>query len=188
MKVEALTELEQLDQTGAIDLYYGDATGISQTGYVPYAWQFREENLSIPVSQGKQLNCFALIRRNNDCYFATTKQAITAAYVLEQLDQFSFRLDKPTVVVLDQARVHTASKIKERLPVWQKRGLYVFYLPTYSPHLNITEILWRFLKYYWLKPADYQSADSLFYAAKQALTAFGRELNITFGTFEYALN
>ena len=194
LKVEALTELEHLDQAGHIDLYYGDATGVSQTGYVPYAWQFRDEDLSIPVTKGKQLNCFALVKRTaerpstNDCYFNTTKQTITAAYVLEQLDAFSFKLNKPTVVVLDQARVHTARKIKERLPVWQRRGLYVFYLPTYSPHLNIAEILWRFLKYYWLKPSDYESADRLFYTVKQALSAFGQELTIAFRPFNYTPN
>lgn len=180
--------LEQLAQSGAIDLFYGDATGVSQTGYVPYAWQFREERVSIPVVRGKTLNCFGLVSRDNRGHFATTEDSITATYILEYLDRFSFTVFKPTVVVLDQARVHTAKKIKERLLIWQQRGLYVFYLPTYSPHLNIAEIVWRFLKYVWLKPEDYVSADTLFYAVTQALATFGSELEIAFSPFAHAQN
>ena len=56
--------------------------------------------------------------------------------------------------LLDNARVHTKA-VKERWPVWQERGLFVFFLPTYSPHLNIVEVLWRKLKYEWLRPDDY---------------------------------
>ncbi len=175
-------------QAEVIDLYYGDATGVSQTGYVPYAWQFSDERVSIPVVRGKSLNCFGLVGRDNRAYFATTQQSITSAYILEHLDRFSFMVRRPTVVVLDQAPVHTAKKIKERLAIWQNRGLYVFYLPTYSPHLNIAEIVWRFLKYFWLKPEDYESADSLFYAVTQALNAFGEDLRIAFSPFEFVHN
>jgi len=67
-------------------------------------------------------------------------------------------------VVLDNARVHTARKIKELFEIWNDRGLFIFYLPPYSPHLNIIGRLWKGLKEGWLKPSDYQSADNLFYA------------------------
>lgn len=183
-----MSALEYLARAETIDLYYGDATGVSQTGYVPYAWQFSDETVSIPVVRGKTLNCFGLISRDNRSYFATTASPITSGYVLEQLDRFSFMLARPTVVVLDQAPVHRAKKIKERLSLWQKRGLYVFYLPAYSPQLNIAEIVWRFLKYMWLKPGDYASADGLFYAVTQALSAFGGDLKIAFRPFSHVQN
>ncbi|WP_407654637.1 transposase [Arcicella aquatica] len=38
---------------------------------------------------------------------------------------------------------------------WQKRGLYIFYLSQYSPHLNIIERLWQELKAKRIKPEDY---------------------------------
>jgi transposase len=89
-------------------------------------------------------------------------------------------LKKQTVVVLDNARVHTSKKIKERLPYWQQRGLYIFYLPPYSPHLNIIERLWLELKARWLRPQDYKTAQSLFLATTLALGSVGKELNINF--------
>ncbi|WP_156148673.1 transposase [Bacteroides intestinalis] len=29
------------------------------------------------------------------------------------------------------------------MPFWQKRGFFLFYLPPYSPHLNIAETIWE---------------------------------------------
>lgn len=103
--------------------------------------------------------------------------------MLEELEALSCRLSKPTVIVLDNANVHKAKIIKERLAIWQERGLYLYYLPPYSPHLNIIERLWKELKGRWLRPSDYQSAETLFYAVHVALAAVGTELFIDFGPF-----
>lgn len=152
-------------------------------GYVPYGWQFKDETVSIQVSKGKGLNCFALISRDNRTKFTTTEKNITAEFIVEQLDRFSFQLTKPTVIVLDNARVHTADKVRQQLNVWQDRGLFLFYLPPYSPHLNIAERLWKELKARWLRPRDYQTEDHLFLAVKLALAAVGNELYINFSEF-----
>jgi transposase len=60
----------------------------------------------------------------------------------------------------------------------------VFYLPPYSPHLNIIERLWKELKARWLRASDYQSAEQLFYAAELALSAVGKTLRINFASFK----
>jgi transposase len=65
-------------------------------------------------------------------------------------------------------------------PLWEKRELFLFYLPPYSPHLNIVETLWRILKGKWLRPVDYVSTDSLFYATNRALAAIGKDLFIKY--------
>lgn len=83
-------------------------------------------------------------------------------------------------MVLDNARIHTAHKVKQRLEIWQKRGLYIFYLPPYSPHLNIIERLWKEIKQGWIKPSDYLSADNLFYAIDRICATVGKQLFINF--------
>jgi len=50
--------------------------------------------------------------------------------------------------------------VKERGALWQKRGLFMFFLPPYNSHLNIAEILWRNLKYEWLCPGDYADKET----------------------------
>ncbi len=108
---------------------------------------------------------------------------MTAHFIVEHLDSFSSIIQKPTVVVLDNAKIHTARQVKERLAYWQARGLYLFYLPPYSPHLNICERVWKELKARWLKAQDYLSAESLFYTLSLALAAIGKDLFINFSDF-----
>lgn len=103
--------------------------------------------------------------------------------MIDFLDQLSFSIKKVTVIVLDNAPIHTARKIKERLLYWQKRGLFIFYLPPYSPHLNIIERLWKELKARWLKPDDYNSFDDLRYATFNCLQQVGQKYNINFGKY-----
>jgi transposase len=89
-------------------------------------------------------------------------------------------------VVVDNAWVHRARVIKERIAAWQQRGLYLFYLPRYSPHLNIVETLWRKLKYEWLRASDYETRETLSYGVRQALKAVGESLFIQFSGFTHS--
>ncbi len=186
-KVDILRELENLSEQEIIDLYYSDESKVSLTPCVPYGWQFPDEEVFMPTQKGAGLNCFALLKRNNECLIETTTENINSQFVFERLEELSTKLKKLTVVVLDNARIHTSNLIKERLAVWQARGLYLFYLPRYSPHLNIVEILWRKLKYEWLSPGDYQAKENLFYQIRLALKAVGQSLLIKFSKFRLTL-
>ncbi|CAA9424647.1 MAG: hypothetical protein AVDCRST_MAG74-3243 [uncultured Pyrinomonadaceae bacterium] len=139
------------------------------------------------ASIGKGINCFALLSRDNQTRVETTENAISARFIFEQFESLSFSLSRLTVVVLDNAPSHRARIIKEQIKIWQRRGLFLFYLPRYSPHLNIVETLWRKLKYEWLAPLDYQSKDSLCYAVRLALKSVGTSLHINFSSFNFSL-
>ncbi|MBA2734416.1 MAG: IS630 family transposase [Acidobacteria bacterium] len=187
LKREILGELESLSEDRKIDLYYADEASVSLTPCVPYAWQFKDEEVSMPSEQGKGVNCFALLSRDNRAVIETTTEMMTSQFLFEQIERFSVGLQKLSVIVLDNAAVHRARIIKERLAVWQQRGLFLFYLPRYSPHLNIVETLWRKLKYEWLTAKDYQTRDTLCYAVRLALRAVGESLRINFSSFNLSL-
>ena len=183
LRAACLAKLERLSEQGRLDLFYGDESGVSLEPCVPYAWQFPGERVSMPAAKGGSLNCFALLARDNRCLTQTTPEAITGDFVATLLDQFSLCLSKPTVVVLDNAPIHHGRAVRQRRDAWQERGLFVFYLPTYSPHLNIAEVLWRKLKYEWLRAEDYADAPTLHYQVWLALKAVGRSLTINFSPF-----
>lgn len=183
LRAACLAELERLSEQGRVDLFYGDESGVSLEPCVPYAWQFADEQVSMPAARGGGVNCFALLARDNRRLTQTTPEAITSGFVAEQLDRFSFTLSKPTVVVLDNAPIHHGRAVRQRRDAWQGRGLFVFYLPTYSPHLNIAEILWRKLKYEWLRAEDYADAPTLHHQTWLALKAVGESLRINFSPF-----
>jgi transposase len=163
-----------------IDLYYADESRVCLEPCVPYGWQFPDEDVFMPSAKGKGLNCFGLLSRTNKLMFSTTTQNITSSFVFEYLERLSFMLKKPTVIVLDNASVHTAKIIRQQRKVWEERGLTLFYLPPHSPQLNLIEILWKMLKYYWLSPEDYVEEQLLFYQTNLALAAVGSSLNINF--------
>jgi transposase len=150
---------------------------------VPYGWQFPGEDVFIASSKGPRLNCFGLISRSNECYWATTTESIDSAFIVEQFEGLSFGIKRPTFLVLDCARIHTSQRVKERIDYWQQRGLYLWLLPSYSPHLNLAETLWRKLKTEWLAVEDYLEQDRLFYATNRCLASVGTHLTINFSKF-----
>jgi hypothetical protein len=127
-------------------LYYGDETHVCSEGYVPHRWQFPYEKVYILSEKAYRLNCFGFTNRQNIYCWKTTESQIDTQFVLEYPEDFSFQIKKKTFVVPDNARLHKAKSIRERIPYWQKRGLYIFFLPPYSPHMNIAETVWRKLK------------------------------------------
>jgi transposase len=54
---------------------------------------------------------------------------------------------------------------------WAQRDLYLFDLPTYSPELNLIEIVWRFMKYEWIDITVYKSWKSLVNHVEEMLIA-----------------
>jgi transposase len=172
-----------MSEEGKIDLYYGDETHVCSEGYVSYGWQFPDEEVCILSEKAYKLNCFGFINRQNQCRWKITESNIDAQFVMEYLEDFSFQISKKTFVVPDNARVHKAKTIQERIPYWRKRGLYIFFLPPYSPHLNIAETIWRKMKKEWLNPEDYLYKDTLFYAVNRCMACLGQGLKIKFSHF-----
>lgn len=182
VRCECLNEWETLSQQQQIDVFYGDESGVSLFPCIPYGWQFPGERVTTPSTHGGQLNCFALLARDNDCFFRTTEASITADWLGEQLDIFSVSLKRLTVVVLDNAPLHR-KMVKDRGSLWEERGLFIGFLPPYSPQLNIVETLWKKLKYEWLQAKDYACKETLHAAVRQALGEVGKSLRIAFKPF-----
>ncbi|NET38481.1 MAG: IS630 family transposase, partial [Cyanothece sp. SIO1E1] len=95
-------------------------------------------------------------------------------------DTFFPKVDKRTVIVMDQASIHTSHAILDKREEWQERHIEIFALPSYSPQLNLIEILWRFIKYEWLEVSAYQCWRSLVNHVENVLREFGDKYVINF--------
>jgi hypothetical protein len=105
----------------------------------------------------KKLNLFGIFSVENIAVTYQTKANINSEFLIRSIDDFCKYLEKPTVLVLDNATVHRSNLFQEQIVRWQEKDLYIFFLPKYSPHLNKAETYWRKAKYEWLKPSDYAS-------------------------------
>ena len=129
-----------------------------------------------------------ILYRDNQLHFKTTTQTINTAFIIVFFDEFVLKIQKPTVMILDNAKIHQSKAFKIRCEYWQARGLFFVHLPPYSPHLNraanrIIEKCWHKLKQRWISIEDYYSFETLTYAVQLALMAVGRELFISFSPF-----
>ena len=105
---------------------------------------------------------------------------MTSEYVIEQLERFAAQLIKLTVVVFDNAPIHRTKEFARRMSGWSERGLFIFYLPKASPHLNKAETFWRKAKYEWLKPTDYASFAKYKRKIKEIFNGIGLQYKVNF--------
>ena len=106
--------------------------------------------------------------------------SIDTSVIIECFDQFRAQIDKRSSVLLDNAPMHRSKAFMQRMPQWVRKGFMIKYLPSYAPELNLIEILWRFIKYYWLPFSAYASFSCLCKAVEDILTRFGTDYTINF--------
>lgn len=84
-----------------------------------------------------------------------------------------------TVVVLDNATFHRAKDVQAKRNIWEAQGLYLSYLPSYCPQLNLIEGVWRRLKGFLMPRRYYNSLADLREALLAALALF-KAVNLQF--------
>jgi len=177
---EEITALHEQEAAGEVGLYYFDESGFSLTPDVPYAWQAVGETIEISSRRSKRLNVLGFCNKQQDFHATTVQGYVDSEIVIACFDQFCDTINKKTIVVVDNASMHTSSKFKGKLGEWEENGLIVKYLPTYSPELNLIEIVWRLIKYNWLPLSAYLSFKNLKSELQQVLDGIGSEYQINF--------
>ncbi|MBD2386154.1 transposase [Cylindrospermum sp. FACHB-282] len=82
-------------------------------------------------------------------------QAQTAAHRLLETGQI-------TVIIHDNASVHKSYLARQQHQRWQQQGLYVFFLPPYSPQMNrIEDVHQRFGLFHRAQIRQHQLRDDL---------------------------
>jgi len=94
------------------------------------------------------------------------------AYLRERLPA----ADVPRVVVLDNAGIHTSKVVKAARPGLAARGIYLYYLPAYSPELNRIEPVFKQVKHHDIPVRSYTSKADLRQAVEAGFDAFRQRL------------
>jgi len=146
-------------------------------------WQPHGQTIGLPTqAHNKRINAVGFWREtDNTLHFHTHLGRLGAVEFIEAVESKLLPyLQKPTVLVLDNARPHHSHLVKERLKQWRKQGLRLFFLPPYSPHLNPIEILWRQVKHRWLSPVAYLNFQSLCEQVTNVLRQVGSKYRISY--------
>jgi len=174
--------MEQRRIQGEVEILYFDGSGFCLTPSLAYAWQHTGTCIEIPATgnHGKRLNVLAFMSKNNELTPYCFNGPIDSAAVIGCFDKISNCLTKKTFVIIDNAPVHRSKAFIGNLIKWHKCGLIPKFLPSYSPELNLIEILWRKIKYEWLPFTSYLNFDTLKKAVENILKGFGSEYVIKF--------
>lgn len=176
-----INQLHTSESHGECDVWYFDASGFCLTPSIPYAWQPSGSVIEVQTSaHNRRLNVLGFLTRHNALVPYVIEGCIDTAVVIECFEQFSQQLNKRAYVFLDNASVQKSRAFIRHIPQWVKRGLILKYLPPYSPELNLIEILWRFMKYYWIPFSAYMSLQALLQAIEDILQRFGTDYTIAF--------
>lgn len=161
-------------------MFFTDESGFNLTPTIPYGWQTIGEQRTIRSSKGRVANVYGLLSRMGKLMVYSTDENINSQFIIECIDEVAQTIKRPTVLVLDNAPWHKAHKLLNKQKQWMEKELYLFFLPTYSPHLNLIETLWRKMKYRWLKPEDYLSAKKMKQAIVNIIQLYDQQFCINF--------
>ena len=116
-------------------------------------------------------------KRDNQFESFVFEGRVDTSVVVACFDEFVNRIDqdKKTFVIVDNAPTHTSLEFEEKIEQWKNKGLFVKFLSSYSPELNLIEILWRKIKYEWMPLSAYQSYTKLKEALFDILKNIGKE-------------
>lgn len=67
-----------------------------------------------------------------------------------------------------------------KIAEWKQLDLLIYFLPPYYPELNLIEILWRQIKYYWLPFDAFSDFQNLKESLSNALKQIGTKGQIKF--------
>ena len=166
-----------------LDIVYFDATGFDLVPSVPGAKQGvgRKNTICVPSVQSSRINVLGFLNKtNHELTPFVIEATVNTDVIVAAFDAFSKQIHNPTLVVMDNASIHTSHHFLDQIENWQEKGLFPYFLPTYSPELNAIEILWRKIKYEWLPFSAYESFNKLQEAVDEVLIHFGSKYLIIF--------
>jgi putative transposase len=175
-----LENLKAKATAGRLKLYYLDECGFAPTLPTGSSWTLPGERklVEYEAPQGRRVNALAAYRPYDR---VPRLDVFTAERTWRAYDLLGFLgalpwSKVPRVVVLDNAGLHTSKIIRAVRADLARRGIYLYFLPPYSPELNEIEPVFRQVKYHEMPQRSYTTRLGLREAVEAAFTGYGRRL------------
>jgi putative transposase len=175
-----LENLKAKAAAGELVLYYLDECGFSPTLPVGYSWSLPRQRKLIryEAPQGRRVNALAAYRPFGR---SPRLEVFTAERTWDSYDLLGFLKalpwsKVPRVVVLDNASIHTSHVIRQARHRLTRLGIYLYFLPPYSPELNQAEPVFRQVKHQEIPQRSYTTRSELRGAVVLGFSNYGRTL------------
>jgi putative transposase len=175
-----LASLKAKAAAGSIALYYLDECGFAPTLPVGSSWCLpgRRKLIRYEAPQGRRVNALAAYRpygRSPRLDVFTAERTWTSHDLIGFLKALPWS-KCPRVVVLDNAGLHTSKVIRRARRELSSKGIYLYFLPPYSPELNEIEPVFRQVKYHEIPERSHTTRIGLREAVERGFGNYGRKL------------
>ncbi len=161
------------------DLWYYDEAGFTLPPSIPSALQLVGQRLELAAAHGPCQTVLGFLNLHNQFHAVAFQGAIDSNPVLPCFALFRQRQQKPAIMLIANAPLHTNEDFEEKLERWQKEGLHVKFLPPYCSELNLIEMRWRKIKYEGLPLDAYPNFKTLPASLFDVLKGIGSKYRIT---------
>jgi transposase len=175
-----LANLKAKAAAGRLKLYFLDECGFSPTLPTGSSWTppGRRKLVEYEAPQGRRVNALAAYRPYDR---APRLDVFTAERTWDSYDVLGFLgalpwSRSPRVVVLDNAGLHTSRVVRAARAGLARRGIYLYFLPPYSPELNEIEPVFRQVKYHEMPRRSHTTRAGLREAVEAGFAGHGRRL------------
>ena len=145
-----------------------------------HSWVRRRQRKRVPYEnpEGRRVNALAaLVKAGAEpaLYWVAKPGSLRSAHVIAFLAALP-PAPVPTVVVLDNGAIHRSKETRAAIPALWARGVFLYYLPPYSPELNAIEPAFRTIKHYRMPERRYATVPALLDAVHAAFTTHEEHL------------
>ena len=175
-----LNNLKAKAAAGELTLYYLDECGFSPTLPVGYSWSLpgQRKLIRYEAPQRRRVNAMAAYRPYGR---SPRLEVFTAERTWDSYDLLGFlralpRSNVPRVVVLDNASIHTSQVVRQARRGLAASGIYLYFLPPYSPELNQVEPVFRQVKHQEIPQRSFTTRAGLREAVVIGFDCYGRKL------------
>ena len=122
-------------------------------GSLPYGRRAQQKRVYQPRKRGRRLNVLGFWQPQRSFEYGMMRGSVKSERYIQlmnwQAQKAASHLAERqiTVMIQDNASSHKSKLVQKCWIEWQKQGLYLFFLPPYSPQMNRIEDEWLHIKY-----------------------------------------
>lgn len=143
--------LEIAAAAGEIDLAYGDESGYCLWSEEGYSLFFRGEQKRQEQTKkkGQRVSIMGLWQPLVQFIYSLVLGSFKSkdfVYLMDNQADAAQKAGRIRVIVIDNGSIHTSKIVKEKIKEWEKKGLFLFFLPPYCSEMNNIELEWQHIK------------------------------------------
>ena len=176
-----LDNLRDKAAAGRLHLYYLDESGFAPSLPLGYSGTLPGERKRVPYEypQGRRVNVLATYAPYGPAPWLDAvafERTLTSDDLLTYLKALPWAKE-PRVVVRDNASMHVSKVVKAQRRELARLGIYLYYLPAYSPELNEIEPVFKQVKHHEIPKRSHTSKGDLRESVDQGFTTYRRKLH-----------